>query len=165
MPAELKSVRQGEPGLADRIGLERQVDQGPILVRARDGTDLERLRRASAEDDPFPPAGADEASGGVGEAAHAACPSAKASRAKAAFQPGRLLESDDLEAEVLHRRQGRTIGLVDQRRDVVPAPYAAQGSPGRRDGLRVRCGEPAPQGFGTPPLLTRALPGGGVEGR
>ncbi len=87
VPAELKCVRQGEPGLADRLGLERKVDQGPILIRSRDGTDLERLRRASAEDDPFPPAGADEASGGVGEAAHAACPSAKASRAKAAFQP------------------------------------------------------------------------------
>ena len=85
--AELVRARQGEPGLADRLDLERQVDQRPILVRSGDGTDPQRLRRASAEDDPLPPAGADEGSGGVGEAAHEACPIADASRAKAAFQP------------------------------------------------------------------------------
>ena len=87
VPAELVRARQGEPGLANRLDLERQVDQRPILVRSRDGTDPKRLRRASSEDDPLPPAGADEASGGVGEAAHEACPRADASRAKAAFQP------------------------------------------------------------------------------
>ena len=87
VPAELVRARQGEPGLANRLDLERKVDQRPILVRSRDGTDPKRLRRASAEDDPLPPAGADEGSGGVGEAAHEACPRADASRAKAAFQP------------------------------------------------------------------------------
>ena len=65
MPAELAGVRQGEPSFADRLDLERKVDEGPVLVRSRDRTDPERLRRASAEDDPFPPAGADEGPGGV----------------------------------------------------------------------------------------------------
>ena len=87
MPAELVRARQGELGLADRLELEWKVDQRPILVRSRDGTDPKRLRRASAEDDPLPPAGADEGSGGVGEAVHEACPRADASRANAAFQP------------------------------------------------------------------------------
>ena len=87
VPADLVRVRQGEPGLANRLDLERKVDQRPILVRSRDRTDPERLRRASAEDDPLPAAGADETPGGVDEVAHDTCPSADASRAKAARQP------------------------------------------------------------------------------
>ena len=63
--AELVCARQGEPGLANRLDLERKVDQRPILVRPSDRADAERLHRASAEDDPFPTAGADEAPGGV----------------------------------------------------------------------------------------------------
>ena len=57
MPAELLRARQGEPSLANRLDLERQVDQRPILIRSRDGTYPERLRRTSAEDDPLAPAG------------------------------------------------------------------------------------------------------------
>ena len=87
VPAERVRARQGEPGLANRLDLEWKVDQRPVPIRSRDGTDPKRLRRASAEDDPLPPAGADEGSGGVGEAVHEACPRADASRAKAAFQP------------------------------------------------------------------------------
>ena len=87
VPADLVRARQGESSLANRLDLERKVDQRPILVRTRDRTDPERLRRASAEDDPLPPAGADEASGRVEEVAHDARPSADASRAKAALQP------------------------------------------------------------------------------
>ena len=87
MPAELLRARQGEPGLANRLRLQRHVDERPILIRSRDRTDLQRLRRASGEDDPLPPARADEASGRVDEVAHGACPRAEASRAKVAFQP------------------------------------------------------------------------------
>ena len=87
VPADLVRARQGESSLANRLDLERKVDQRPILVRSRDRTDPQRLRRASAEDDPLPPAGADEASGRVEEVAHDARPSADASRAKAALQP------------------------------------------------------------------------------
>ena len=86
VPAELARVRQGEPGFANRLDLERKVDQRPVLVRSRDRTDLECLRRASTEDDPLPPTGADEAPGRVEELAHEACPSAAASRANAARQ-------------------------------------------------------------------------------
>ena len=87
MSAELVRARQGEQSLVNRLDLERKVDQRPILVRSRDRTDPERLRRASAEDDPLPPAGADEAPGRVDEVAHDARPRAEASRAKAALQP------------------------------------------------------------------------------
>ena len=86
VPAELVRARQGEPGLANRLDLERKVDERPILVRSRDRTDPERLRRASAEDDPFPPAGADEAPGCVDDVAHDASPRAEVSRAKGALQ-------------------------------------------------------------------------------
>ena len=85
-PPSWCGVRQGEPGFANRLDLERKVDERPVLVRSRDRTDPERLRRASAEDDPLPPAGADEAPGRVEELAHEACPRAAASRAKAARQ-------------------------------------------------------------------------------
>ena len=87
VPAELLRTRQGEPGLANRLHLQRQVDQRPILIRTRDRTDPQRRRRASGEDDPLPPARADEASRRVDEVAHGACPRAEASRAKVAFQP------------------------------------------------------------------------------
>ena len=87
VPAELARVRQGEPGFANRLDLQRKVNQRPVLVRSRDRTDLECLRRASTEDDPLPPTGADEASGRVEEVAHGARPNADASRAKAALQP------------------------------------------------------------------------------
>ena len=87
VPAELLRTRQGEPRLANRLHLQRQVDQRPILIRTRDRTDPQRLRRASGEDDPLPPARADEAAGRVDEVAHGACPRAEASRAKVAFQP------------------------------------------------------------------------------
>ena len=93
VPAELVRARQGEPGLANRLDLERKVDERPILVRPGDRTDPERLRRAPAEDDPLPPAGADEAPGRVNEGAHGARPSAEASRAKAARQPSGLSNS------------------------------------------------------------------------
>ena len=65
VPAELVGVRQREPGFANRLEFQREVDERPVLVRARDRADSERLRRASAEDDPLPPTGADEASGRV----------------------------------------------------------------------------------------------------
>ena len=87
MPAELIRTRQREPGLANRLDLERQVDQRPVLIRSRDRTDPQGLRRASGEDDPLSPARADEASGRVDQVAHDACPRAEASRAKLAFQP------------------------------------------------------------------------------
>ena len=57
VPAVLMGVRQGEPGFANRLDLERKVDQRPILVRTRNRTDPERLRRASAENDPTPDRG------------------------------------------------------------------------------------------------------------
>ena len=65
VPAELVGVRHGEPGFANRLESQRKVDERPVLVRSRDRTDPERLRRASAEDDPLAPAGADEAPRGV----------------------------------------------------------------------------------------------------
>ena len=86
MPAELVRARQRKPGLANRLDLERKVNQRPILVRSGDRSDPERFRRASAEDDPLPAASADEAPGRVEDVAHDACPSADASRAKAARQ-------------------------------------------------------------------------------
>ena len=86
VPANLMRARQGEPSLANRLDLQRHVDQCSILIRSRDRTDPERLRRASTEHDPLPPAGADEAPGRIDEFAHDACPRAEASRAKAALQ-------------------------------------------------------------------------------
>ena len=84
--AELVRSWQWERGLVNRIEHARKVDQCPILVRPRDRTDAERLRRASAEDDPFPIVGADEARERVDEVAHDASPRADASRAKGALQ-------------------------------------------------------------------------------
>ena len=86
VPAELVRARQGEPGLANRLDLERKVDERPILVRPRDRTDPERFRRASAENDPFSAAGADEVPGRVDKVAHDSSPRAEASRAKGALQ-------------------------------------------------------------------------------
>ena len=87
MPTELLRTRQREPGLANRLDLQRQVDQRPVLIRTRDRTHPQRLRRATGEDDPLAPPRADEAAGRVDEVAHGACPRAEASRAKVAFQP------------------------------------------------------------------------------
>ena len=44
VPADLVRARQGEPSLANRLDLERKVDQRPILARSRDRTDPQRLR-------------------------------------------------------------------------------------------------------------------------
>ena len=86
VPAQLIRAGQREPRLADRLDLERQVDQRPIFLRSRDGANPQRLGRASAEDDPLPPASADEAAGREGDVAHDACPRTEASRANAARQ-------------------------------------------------------------------------------
>ena len=87
VPPELIRARQGEPGLANRLDLERQVNQRPVLIRARHGTDQQGFRRGSGKNYPLPPAGADEAPGGVDQVAHGVCPKADVSRAKAARQP------------------------------------------------------------------------------
>ena len=87
VPAEILRPGQGETSLPDRLGLQRNVDQRPILVRSRDRTDLQRLRGASAEHDPLPAASVDQTPGRVHGVAHDGRPRAEASRAKAALQP------------------------------------------------------------------------------
>ena len=86
MSAKLVCTGQREPGLANRLDFEREMDQRPILVRSRDRTYPQRLRRTAAEDYPLPASGADEAPRRVDKIAHDTCPRAEANRAKAARQ-------------------------------------------------------------------------------
>ena len=87
VPAELVHARQRKPRLANRLHLQRQVDQRAIFVRPGDGTDPQRVRRTSGQHHPLAPTCADQAPRRVGEVAHGACPRAEANRAKPAFQP------------------------------------------------------------------------------
>ena len=153
VPAELVHARQREPRLANRLRLQRQVDQRAIFVRPRDRTHPQRVRRTSGQHHPLAPARADQAPRRVREVAHGACPRAEASRAKAAFQPFRGAEPDHLEAELLHRLQGRSFGLAEHRRNVVPAPDPGHGPAVGRERLRIRRGNPAPRRFGEPPAF------------
>ena len=86
MSTEVVGARHWETGFANWFGFEGKVDQRLVFVGPRHRPDPKRFRGTSAQDDPFPAPGADQAPGRVGEAAHGARPKAEASRAKAAFQ-------------------------------------------------------------------------------